>query len=140
MTTSAISSHGTLLKMADRATHVTLATIAEVLDQKGPEVKGVREDATTHSSGGWVEKISTLKDGGKVTFDVHWISADATQNKTTGLLAAAVAQTKEKFNVVFPDSSGFEFWAYVDMSFAAKVKGKLTSSVELDITGSVTPL
>ncbi len=138
--TSAISSHGTLLKMADRATHVTYATVAEVLDIKGPQIKGVREDATSHSSGGWEEKITTLKSGGKCTFDVNFISADATQNKTTGLLAAAIAQTREYFQVVFPDSSGFQFYAYVDIDFEAKVKGKLTASVELELTGAVTAL
>lgn len=140
MTTGAISAHGTLLKMYDRATHLTPATIAEVLDIKGPSIKGVREDATTHSSGGWVEKITTLLDGGKVTFDIHWIAADATQNKTTGLLAASIAKTKEKFQVLYPDSSGFEFWALVDVDYDSKVKGKLMASVELDISGAITPL
>lgn len=138
--TNAISSHGTAIKMADRTLHTTLATIAELLDIKGPQIKGVREDATNHSSGGWEEKITTLKTGGKVTFDLHFVNADATHNKTTGLVAAALAQTKEKFQVVFPDSSGFDFWAFVDIDFEAKVKGKLTASIELDITGAVTAL
>ena len=138
--TNAISSNGTLLKMADRATHVTFATLAEVLDQKGPEVKGVRSDATNHSSGGWVEKISILKDGGKMTFDVNWLGNDATHNKTTGLLAASLAQTKELFQVTYPDGTGFTFWALVDSAFSAKVKDKLTASFDLDITGAVTPL
>lgn len=140
MTTNAISSHGTLVKMADRATHVTLATIAELLDIKGPQIKGQREDATHHGSAGWSEKISVLKEGGKVTFDLQFVAAEATHNKTTGLIAAALAQTKEKFQVVFPDSSGFEFWAFVDAEFEAKVKGKLTASIELDITGALTAL
>jgi len=140
MPTNAISSHGTLIKLADRATHTTYATVAEVLDIKGPKVSGQREDATTHGSGGWEEKISVLKSAGKVTFDLHFVAAEATHNKTTGLVAAALAQTKEKFQVVFPDSSGFEFWAFVDAEFEAKVKGKLTASVELDITGALTPL
>lgn len=140
MPTAAISSHGTLLKMADRATHLTYATVAEVLDIKGPQIKGVREDATNHGSGGWVEKITTLKDGGKVTFDLHFVSGDSTHNKTVGLLAASIAQTREYFQVIFPDSSGFQFYAYVDMNFEAKVKGKLTASVELDLTGPVTAL
>lgn len=140
MPTSAISSHGTLLQMADRATHVTYATVAEVLDIKGPSIKGTREDATSHNSGGWEEKISVLKSGGKVTFDVNFIASDATQNKTTGLIAASIAQTKEYFKVIFPDSSGFQFYGFVDIDFEAKVKGKLTASVELDLTGVVTPL
>lgn len=140
MATNAISSHGTQIKMADRATHTSFATVAEVLDIKGPQIKGQREDATHHGSGGWEEKISVLKSGGKVTFDLQFVAAEATHNKTTGLVAAALAQTKEKFQVLFPDSSGFEFWGFVDAEFEAKVKGKLTSSIELDITGALTPL
>ena len=138
--TSAISSHGTLLQMADRATHVTYATIAEVLDIKGVSIKGVREDATHHGSGGWEEKITVLKSGGKVTADLQFINADATHNKTTGLVAAAIAQTLEYFKITYPDSSGYTFKAFVDMDFEAKVKGKMTASVELDISGAVTPL
>jgi hypothetical protein len=140
MTTNAISSHGTLVKMADRATHVTYATIAELLDIKGPQIKGQREDATHQGSGGWSEKISVLKEGGKLTFDIQFVAAEATHNKTTGMVAAALAQTKEKFQVVYPDSSGFEFWAFVDADFEAKVKGKLIASIELDITGALTAL
>lgn len=140
MPTNAISSHGTQVKLADRATHTTYATVAELLDVKGPQIKGQREDATNHGSGGWEEKITVLKSGGKVTFDLQFVNTEATHNKTTGLVAAALAQTKEKFQVVFPDSSGFEFWAFVDAEFEAKVKGKLTASIELDITGAVTAL
>lgn len=140
MPTGAISSHGTLLKMADRATHITYATVAEVLDIKGPNLKGILEDATSHSSGGWKEQISVLKEAGKVTFDVNFIGADATQNKTTGLVAASMAQTKEYFQVIFPDNTGFQFYAYVDMNFEAKVKGKLTASIDLNLTGVVTAI
>jgi predicted secreted protein len=140
MSTNAISAHGTLLKMADRATHITYATIAEVNDIKGPQIKGVREDATSHSSGGWAEKISTLKEAGKVTFDVNFISSDVTHNKTLGLIAASIAQTKEYFQVVYPDNSGFQFYAFVDMNFEAKVRGKLTASIDLELTGAITPL
>jgi hypothetical protein len=140
MPTSAISSHGTVVQMADRATQTNYASIAELLDIKGPQIKGVREDATNHGSGGWEEKIAVLKSGGKVTFDLHFLASDAVHNKTTGLVAAALAQTKEKFKVIFPDSSGFSFSAFVDMDFEAKVKGKLTASVDLDISGQVTAL
>lgn len=140
MTTNAVSSHGTLIQMADRATHTVYATVAEVLDIKGVQIKGVREDATHHGSGGWEEKIAILKSGGKTTFDLQFINAEATHNKTTGVVAAALAQTLEWFKIIYPDSSGFTFKAFVDMDFEAKVKGKLTASVELDISGAVTAI
>lgn len=137
--TNAISAHGTLLQMGDGAPG-TYATIAEVLDIKGPQVKGVREDATNHSSGGWKELKPVLKEGGKVNTKLNYISGDATHNKTTGLLNKAINQTLGYFKILFPDSSGFTFTAYVDMDFEAKVKGILSSDIELEITGAVTPL
>jgi len=126
--------------MSDRATHVTFATVAEVLDIKGPTIKPVLEDATNHSSGGWEEKVPVLMSGGKVSFEVNFIAADATQSKTTGLVAAALAKTKETFQLIFPDSTGFAFSAYVSMDFDAPVKKPLRSKVDLDITGVVTTI
>ncbi len=139
MPSNAISSHGTLLQMGDGAPG-TYATIAEVKDIKGPQIKGVREDATTHASGGWEEKKSVLKNGGKVSFDLQYVNAEATHNKTTGLVNRAINQTLSYFKIIYPDSSGFTFTAFVDMDFNAKVKGMLTSSIDLEITGAVTPL
>jgi hypothetical protein len=135
----AISSHGTLLQMGD-GTPGTYATIAEVKDQKGPQIKGQREDVTNHSSGGWTEKKTVLKEGGKYTFSLNYINAAATHNKTTGLLKKALDQTLGYFKVIYPDSSGFTFTAFVDMDFEAKVKGILSPNVELEISGAVTPL
>lgn len=135
----AISSHGTLLQMGDGAPG-TYATIAEVKDIKGPQIKGMREDATNHSSGGWEEKKTVLKSAGKMSFALNYVNAAATHNKTTGLLAKALNQSLGYFKIIYPDSSGFTFQAYVDMDMESKVKGLLSPSVELDITGAVTPL
>jgi hypothetical protein len=139
MTSNAISAHGTLLQVGDAAPG-TYATIAEVKDIKGPQIKGVREDVTNHSSGGWKESRPVLKEGGKVSMSLNYVNAEVTHNKTTGLLYKAVNQTLGYFKLIFPDSSGFTFTAYVDMDYEAKVKGILSSSVELEITGALTPL
>lgn len=136
---NAISSHGTFMQMGDGAPG-TYATIAEVMDLKGPAIKGVREEVTNHGSGGWKEVKSVLKEGGKVSYKLSYVNSEATHNKTTGLLAKAVNQTLGYFKILFPDSSGFTFTAYVDMDFEAKVKGVLSSDIELEITGPVTPL
>jgi hypothetical protein len=137
--TSGISAHGTLLKKGDGGTPETFATIAEVGDIDGPKLKAIMEDFTTHSSNGYVERKPTLKDSDQVKFPVHFVSADATHDKTTGLVADWTNKTLRNFKITFPDASGFSFAAYVEeIGFKAPVKGKLTADVTLSLTGAIT--
>jgi len=130
--------HSTFLKMADRATHVTYTTVAQVLKISGLQLDGERRGVTSHLSGGWGEKISVLKNGGQVVFLVHFDKSEATLNSTTGLAAAALAQTKEYFQLVYADGTGFQFQAFVGLAFDAPVRGKVKGKVVLDISGAVT--
>lgn len=134
---NAISSHGTLLQMGDGAPG-TYATVAEVLDMKGPEVAPQFEEVTNHSSGGWKEQKPVLLDPGKLTAKVNYVN-DATQNSTTGLRYAMYNKLLKYFKVLYPDGTGETFTAYVKMTREAKVKGVLTGDLELTITGPVTP-
>ena len=129
--------HSTFLKMADRATHLVYTTVAQVLNIVGLELDGERADATTHLSGGWAEKISILKTGGKLVFLVHFLKTEGTLNTTTGLAAAALAQTAEYFQLTYADGSGFSFQAFVGLDFSAPVNGRLLGKLTLDITGEV---
>jgi hypothetical protein len=141
MTTSGISAHGTLLQKGDGGTPETFATIAEVGDIDGPSLKSVMEDFTTHGSAGWVEKKPILSDGDQLKFPIHFVSTNATHDKTTGLVADRTNKTLRNFKVTFPDSSGFSFAAYVsEVKFKAPVKGKLTADVTLDVTGAISAL
>lgn len=139
--TSGISAHGTLLKIGDGATPEVFATIAEVGDIDGPTLKSVMEDFTTHGSAGWVERKPILSDGDTVKFPVHFVSSNATHDKTTGLVAVRQNKTLKNYQIVFPDASGFAFAAYVEeIKFKEPVKGKLVADVTLSLTGAITAL
>ncbi len=138
MATSAISSHGTLLKIGDGAGTEVFTTIAEVLDISGPGLSVSVEETTNHDSGGWRERTPTLKDGGEVTFDINYYSATTQDQIETDMLAL----TKRNWKLVFPlPASGTDtraFAAYVTgFEPSAPVEGVLKASVTLSITGAV---
>lgn len=139
MATSALSSHGTLLKIHDGANPGTYTTIAEVLDITGPSYELATEEVTNHDSGGWREFVPTLLDGGEITFDVNYYSAATQDSLETDMLG----RTLRKFQVVFPlpasgtDTRGFS--AYVTgVEVQAPVEGVLKMSLTLRTTGAIT--
>ena len=129
--------HGMYLKMADRATQLVYSTVGHVLRIKGLKITGEHLDVTSHLSGGWGESLSVLKAAGRVVFLVHFDKADGTLDTTTGIAAAALAQTVEKFQLTFSDGTGFGFSALVSVEFDQPVRGKVVGNVILDITGPV---
>jgi len=140
--TSAINSFGTLLKIGDAATPENFTTIAEVADIGGPGLKANTEDVTHHgSSGGWEEKIVTTLAAGDVKFDLNFQPVASTHSQTSGLLRDMKNKTKRNFQLVFPDTGNttWTFAAYVTgFEPKAPVKGKLSASVTLEITGQPT--
>ena len=102
---SATSSFGTLLKIGNGSTTETFATIAEVRDIKGPNLKLNTKEVTNHSStDGWKEYIGTLLEAGEISFDVNWLPADATQSFGAGLVKDMVGRVKRNFQIVFPSA------------------------------------
>jgi hypothetical protein len=141
--TSAIAAYGTLIQMGDGATPTeTFATIAEVLDVKGPGWKLATEDATNHSSpSAFEEKIATIKSGDDISFDVNLIPAGTTHGYSAGLLSVWNNRTLRNFKVVFPNvgSTTWTIPCYVTgIAPAMPVKGKLTASISLSIAGAPT--
>lgn len=137
MATSAISSHGTLLKIHDGTS--TYTTIAEVKDITGPSYEVRTEEVTNHDSAGWAEYVPTIIDGGEITFEVNYYSATTQDQVETDMLA----KTKRLWNLVFPlPSSGTDtraFAGYVtNNEISAAVEGILTHSLTIKITGAVT--
>ena len=100
------------IRMADRSTHATYTVIACVtkVSSSGPD--GMLQDVTTHGSGGWQEKIATLKQGGKFVFEVIYAAGDHAD-----LISAALAQTTEFFKLYLGGSAGLSFTALVGMQF-----------------------
>lgn len=136
MATSAISSHGTLLKIHDGVS--TYTTIAEVLDIAGPNIEVRTEETTNHDSAGWAEFTPTIKDGGEVTFEVNYYSA-VTQDQVE---TDRDALTKRLWQVVFPlpsagtDTRGFAGYV-TNTEIMAPVEGVLKHSLTIKITGAV---
>lgn len=117
----------------------TYVEIAEVLDINGPSRSQVIEDATHMASpSGFVERIGTgVKDGGQVTFTVHLLQDDATQNTLASDLESSV---KHDYWLLLPGATKkYTFSALVSaMGMAIPMKGKMTHDVTFDITGPVT--
>lgn len=135
---SAVSSHGTLLKIGDGGGSEVFTTIAEVLDISGFSQTLDREEVTNHSSAGRKEYVATLLDLGEVSFDCNFYQA-TTQAQ---LWTDQSARTLRNFQIVFPYSSGNKtatFAAHVvDIGHEAPVAGVLTRSVTLAPQGTVT--
>lgn len=137
MATSAVSSHGTFLKVGDGADPEVFTTIAEVKDISGPAMSLNMEDATSHDSGGWREEIATLLEAGDISFDVNYIG-DTTQNV---LETAQYDRERLNFQMVFPLTPAVTkgFSGYVtSFEFGAPVEGILTASVTIRVSGAVT--
>ena len=141
MTTSAMNAHGTLLKLGDGGGSEVFTTIAEVLDISGPGLARGVLDATSHSSGGWKEKIAGIKDGGQVSFDINWVPNNATHGSSTGLISFFEADVARNFKLVENTAPPLT-WSFsalvVNFNSAKPVDGVRKGSITLEITGSVT--
>ncbi len=140
--TNATPAYGTLLKMGDSATPTeTFTTLAEVGDLEAPGITVETADATSHDSGGWEEKISTIKKGEPFTFPINWIPSDSTHDETTGLLSKVLGGAAVNFKVVLPNAAKTFSFAGLVTKFQPKqpVKDKLTADVTIDPTGAITP-
>ena len=136
--TSAISSHGTFLKMGNGATPTEVfTTIAEVKDISGPAVAMGTEDVTNHDSGGWREFTSTIKEGGEITFEVNFFE-DTTQGFTGGVYDALIDGEPVNFELELKSGSTGEFAAIVTgFELENPVEGVETSSITLQTTGAI---
>lgn len=138
MATSAVSSHGTLLKVGDGTpTTEVFATIGEVKDISGPSTTVNMEAVTSHDSNGWVEQIPTLKEAGEVSFDINY-HGGTTQ---TSLRTDMENRTLRNFQMVLPTDpeETLAFSGYVtSWEYGAPVDGILTASLSIKLTGPVT--
>lgn len=139
MATSAVSSHGTLLKIGDGGGPETFTTIAEVLDITGPSYELSTEEVTNHDSGGYREYVPTLQDVGEITFDLNYYSATTQDQLETDLRN----KTKRNFQLVFSlldaQTDTRALAAYVTgIELQAPVEGVLKMSLTLRPTGADT--
>lgn len=137
MPSDAISSYGTQLSMGAYGGGLTV--VAELMDFAGPGVETGTEEVTPHGSDGWKEFIATLTDGGEVTFDINMVPAGTS---VAALWAALTDKVKRSFEVQWPDS-GSTTWPFTGLvtNFEpqAPVEGKLSASLTIKVTESITP-
>lgn len=113
--------------------------IAEVRDISGPVATADTDDVTNQSSPDFYkEKITTLLDGGDVTFDCNYVPGDTSQ---IALLTALQARGVEPFTLEPPGGGGqFAFDARVSKwgLDKAPVAKAATLAVTLAVTGPIT--
>lgn len=139
MTKEAHNSFGTKVQIGDGADPESFVDVAELMDIDGPGFGAETEDVTTHDSPNrWIEKIQTVKDGGQIAFDLLFLPGDSTHDHSTGLLKDFIDGTLRNFKVIFPVTSN-NTWdvsaIVVGFSPTAPVKGALTASVTLEVSG-----
>jgi hypothetical protein len=111
--------------------------IAEVRDINGPEQTADKDDVTNQSSPDhYREWVTTLLDGGDVTFTCNYIPGDSSQ---TGLLTALQNRGIEPFTIENDTGMG----SAVTISFDARVmkwgsKFPHAKAATLDVTLAVT--
>lgn len=131
MTTGGKAAYGTLLKRSG-------TTLAEVTNISGPGLTLDALEMTSHDSSGDREFIGGLMDGGEVTCEVNFLPANATHKQ---VIADMKARTVTTWSIVWSDGSSTT-WSFSAFPTAfepsAPVDGKLSASITLKVTGSVT--
>lgn len=129
-----ISSHGTLIARAPKATPTAFVTIGELGDITMPGLMRNEFDVSTHNRNidSWVAGILRRN---PVTFPVFFNKGDATHNAVAGLRASMISGDVDGWRVTSPDGEVWVFsGAMTAMSEAAPVDG--VKSVEVTIRPS----
>lgn len=117
-------------------------TVGSVTNLGGLSLAADTEDVTTHdSTGAWEEVVATLLRSGELTVDLVYDPASLTHSTIGGLLFVAEYKILTNFKMIWPDAAGTEwsFAAYVTgYEPSADVKGALTATIKLKVTGSPT--
>ena len=111
--------------------------VNEPKDITGPQVTSEFADFThMQSPSGFRERKPTYKSSGQVSFRCNYLHSDAGHK---ALVTAAMANpaTLTPFRLTYPDSSQFEFQAYVSLQWTSPMAGPLEMAVTLDITGAI---
>lgn len=129
--TAAKHSYGTVLKKAS-------ITIAEVVDISGPELKKDTVEVThLLSPNRYKEYLSSLRDGGEVTFKLNFQPNESTHKELT---ASYNADAPENWSIVWSDGTTWgPFSATITSLSPAAAKDKaLECSATLKLVGTIT--
>jgi hypothetical protein len=118
-------------------------TLTEVRDISGPPQALEKDEVTNQSSPNFYKEwITTLLDGGSVTFTCNFVPGDATQNSATGLLSWMQGRGLQDWQITPPSPNSahtITFSAYVT-KYETKfpVAKAATLDIDLTVTGPVT--
>lgn len=135
---------GAALLMGDGGSPEAFAIIANVVNIDGPSEQMEVVDVThLQSTGGFREKIPHLKDGGEVSFTLHFNPTEATHDDSTGLKAKFDARTLTNFKVDLTDQFASDniisFAGYVTgLGLAVAVDNVIEQQATITVTGAVT--
>lgn len=131
---------GTALMMGDGAGPEVFTEIANVTNIGGPALSLDTEDVTTHdSTAAFEEHVPTVLRTGEVSLDIVYDPNAGTADATTGLVAKLENKTLTNFQLIFPDTTQWDFAAYVTgFEPSAPHDGALTATVKMKITGEPT--
>lgn len=118
-------------------------TIAEVQDIKGPAQSADVDEVTNQSSPNFFKEfVTTVLDGGEVTFPCNYIPGEATQDGVTGLLSWLKGRGLQDWQIVPPSPNAahtVQFSGFVtkwDPNYPVAKHADL--SVTIRVTGPVT--
>lgn len=134
----------TLLQRGNAASPEVFTTVANVGDMSwGLQANVV--DVTSHSTGvPWHEKLTTLLDGGDVTFPLFFVpssSGQAGHNDTSGLMEDFTNRTIRNWKLIFPDQAATTYYFSASINkfqIESKVADVLRASVSFAVTGEPT--
>lgn len=113
----AISGYGTLFQVGNGASPEVFTSIAEVYDVAIPQSTTDLIEVTHYTSPGRrKEFISGLIDTAEFTATMNFLPAHATQDPSTGLIAAQASGVTKNYRIVLPDDDD------TTVTFAAVVR------------------
>lgn len=140
MASNALPTQGITVKVGDGATPTEVfTTIAEVTGFDGPTTEANEIEVTTLSSTA-KEFISGLVDNGEVTLNVNAVPDDSQHRQIRNDIEAGTVRNYQiDFNDGTTTNTTYTFAAFVkSFPFSAAPDDKLTGTITLRITGSIT--
>jgi hypothetical protein len=137
------SSFGVQFQVGDGEDPEVFTTIAGVGDIAGPGWARETDDVTAHDSpGGFREFVSTVRDGGEITFPLRWDPSDPTQDILEGLKNVnEPTRIRLVYPMIPPDGMYQEFSGWLtNASRSAPVAGHLAADVTIKVTGDFSDL
>jgi predicted secreted protein len=137
MTTQASIGFGTLFKTGDGASPEVFTEIAEVTGVTPPNMARDTVDASHEQSpGAWREFIAGMKDGGEVSFDLNFIPGGTAAAALMAEYDLDGPDALKNRQVVFPDTSMFEFAAILTgFEPDAPLDDKMSAKVTFKVSG-----